>query len=416
MALSGAAIGATRLRGSRSGNRALDTVSVLAPLLPDPAPPGVLDYQVAHLERWEEQHLAKVKYESAAVENMKAKMLINFRRGHHLHDVMYCAGWAQEIAGSLAPLDGLISPTLRADLPPWSLESFRWRGKTYGIPAAANPMILFANGTSLDRVGVGDLPEDWDGLIETARLTTREGRFGWTMPTGQTGGIGGLMSHWLVFFLQAGGEIIDRDGLPTIANDAGVAAIEMLRRLLPFTDPAALAYKSIIEASAAFLRGDAAMMMNWAVAHRTLSDPALNPSWAALKTGVLPAGPVGTASIDSGDGWTVDARTWVAAKAVALVEFYLDPLVQRQMYEHTGWLPIVRSALAAESFQRLTPHAATVERQLRSRIDSSFTPNYDVITRIIGGEIIEVLAGERLPIVALRRAQDQLVAVTRPVN
>ena len=64
---------------------------------------------------------------------MKAKILINIRQGDHVHDVMYCAGWAQEIAGNLAPMDSLISPTLRADLPAWSLESFRWRGKTYGV-------------------------------------------------------------------------------------------------------------------------------------------------------------------------------------------------------------------------------------------------------------------------------------------
>jgi multiple sugar transport system substrate-binding protein len=376
----------------------------------------VLDYQLPSLRLWEAEHQARVKYESAAVENMKAKILINVRRGYHMHDVMYCAGWAPELAANLAPLDSLIGPTLHADLPPWSLRSFRWRGKTYGIPSTANPMILFANGDSFRRAGIDDLPSDWDSLVETARLATRDGRYGWTMPTGQTGGIGGLMSHWLVFFLQAGGEILDEDGAPTIATDAGVAAIEMLQRLQPYTDPKATTYKSIIDASASFLRGDAAMMMNWAVSHRTLSDPTLNASASLLRTDVLPAGPVGTASIDSGDGWTVDARTWVAAKSVALIQFYLEPRVQRQMYEETGWLPISRSALEDEDFQRRAPHAATVARQLRSRIDSSFTPNYDVITRIIGVEVGHALAGEATPIAALRTARDQLREVTRPFS
>jgi multiple sugar transport system substrate-binding protein len=347
---------------------------------------------------------------------MKAKILINVRRGYHMHDVMYCAGWAPELAAHLAPLDSLIGPTLHADLPPWSLRSFRWQGKTYGIPSSANPMILFANGDALRRAGIDSLPSDWDTLVDAARIATRDGRFGWTLPAGQTGGIGGLMSHWLVFFLQAGGEILDGDGVPTITTDAGVAAIEMLQRLKPYTDPKAVTYKSIIDATASFLRGDAAMMMNWAVSHRSLSDPALNASAASLRTGILPAGPVGTASIDSGDGWTVDARTWVAPKSVALIQFYLDPRVQRHMYERTGWLPISRAALEDEDFQQLAPHAVTVARQLRSRIDSSFTPNYDVITRIIGVEVGRALGGEATPLAALRNARDQLVAVTRPFN
>jgi ABC-type glycerol-3-phosphate transport system substrate-binding protein len=86
------------------------------------------------------------------------------------------------------------------------------------------------------------------------------------------------------------------------------------------------------------------------------------------------------------------------------------------MYEETGWLPISRSALEDEDFQRRAPHAATVARQLRSRIDSSFTPNYDVITRIIGVEVGHALAGEATPIAALRTARDQLREVTRPFS
>jgi ABC-type glycerol-3-phosphate transport system substrate-binding protein len=112
----------------------------------------------------------------------------------------------------------------------------------------------------------------------------------------------------------------------------------------------------------------------------------------------------------------VDVRTWVAPKAVALIQFYLDPRVQRQMYAQTGWLPISRSALEDEEFQQRTPHAAAVSQQLRSRIDSSFTPNYDVITRIIGVEVGRALAGEATPLAALRNARDQLIAVTRPFS
>ncbi len=399
-----------RSRFGRSGDIPLDTISVLAPLLPDPAPPGVLEYLMPGIEIWEARHQAHVKYETSAVENMKAKILINFRQGYHMHDVMYCAGWAQEIAGWLSPLDTLISPSLRADLPPWSLESFRWRGKTYGLPSAANPMILFGNQSMLASGGIDRLPSTWDDLEAAAKAMTGAGAYGWTMPAGQTGGSGGLMSHWLIFLLQAGGELFGIDGRPAFVNDAGVAAIEMLKRLLPWSDPLTLQYKSILDASAVFMRGKAAMMMNWAVMHRSLSDPQLSASADHVVTGILPAGPAGTASIDTGDGWTIDSRTWVAAKSMALIQYYLQPRVQMQMLTQTGWLPISIAALEDPQVQMQAPHAATVREQLRSRIESGFRPNYDVLTRVIGDEVRDALLNKQSPINALRAAREQLIA------
>ena len=398
-----------RSRFGRSEDVPTDTISVLAPLLPDPAPPGVLEYLMPGIEMWEARHQARIRYETSAVENMKAKILINFRQGYHVHDVMYCAGWAQEIVGSLAPLDSVISPTLRADLPPWSLDSFRWRGKTYGLPSAANPMILFGNDARLTDAGIDQLPTNWDDLLLAARELTGDGAHGWTMPAAQTGGSGGLMSHWLVFCLQAGGELFGPNGRPTFVTDAGVAAIDMLKRLLPYSDPDSLRHKSIIDASAVFMRGNAAMMFNWAVMHRSLVDPRLSDVAAHVSTGILPAGPAGTASIDSGDGWTIDARTWIGAKSMELISYYLEPRVQKQMLTQTGWLPISISALEDADVQAQAPHAITVRNQLRSRIESGFRPNYDVVTRIIGGAVREALLGLQTPIEALRSARQQLL-------
>ena len=70
-----------RARFGRTEDVPTDTISVLAPLLPDPAPPGVLEYLMPGIEIWEARHQARIKYETSAVENMKAKILINIRQG-----------------------------------------------------------------------------------------------------------------------------------------------------------------------------------------------------------------------------------------------------------------------------------------------------------------------------------------------
>ena len=53
-----------RSRFGRSEDVPTDTISVLAPLLPDPAPPGVLDYLMPGIEIWEARHQAQIKYET----------------------------------------------------------------------------------------------------------------------------------------------------------------------------------------------------------------------------------------------------------------------------------------------------------------------------------------------------------------
>jgi len=380
----------------------------MAPLPPNPAPPGVIDYVMPGLDIWEEQQGVDVSYDATAVENMKAKILINIRHGYYVHDVMYCAGWAQEIAQRLLPLDTLIGPSLRADLPTWSMHSFRWQGKVYGVPSVANPLILYANTSLLERAGITTLPATWDDLVETVQAAHSSSTPGWIMAAGQTGGLGGLMSSWLVHFLQAGGDLFDANGAPSIANDAGVAAIEQLMRLSAYGGTNLFDIQSLDDATIAFMQGKGAFMTNWAGAYDAITAPGLASTQQPVLTAPLPTGPVGAASIDSGDGWTIDNRTWIAGKSMQLIQYYLQPRIQVQMFEQTGWLPISRAALADPAVTSRAPHAAAVQTQMKARIDTGFRPNYDVLTKVIGDKLLAALHGTMSPLAALRTASSEL--------
>ena len=395
------------IRHGKSDSVTIPRVTVLAPILPDPAPPGVIDYLMPGLELWESANGATVYYDATAVDNMKSKILINIRGGYYVHDVMYCSGWAQEISQRLAPLDSLIGPTLRADLFPSSLTSFQWQGKLYGVPVVSNPMILYRNSTMAEKLGQSRAPDTWDDLLAAAKAATGAGSWGWIMPAGQTGGHGGLMSSWQVFFLQAGGRLFDSKGAPDFANDAGVAAVEMLQKLLPYSGADPFAVASLQDATVAFLTGKTAMMMNWAMMYQTMTDPDIGLPDAPV-TSVLPAGPVGHASIDSGDGWTIDSRSWQVNRGMSLIQYYLQPSIQVQMYEQTGWLPASLSALRNPLLTAKAPHAAAVADQMHSRIESGFRPNYDVVTQVIGSAVQKALLGEVTPITALRSAEATL--------
>ena len=399
-------------RRGRTDQASLPRLTVLAPTLPNPAPPGVAEYMMDGLSIWEGQHGTDVYFDATALENIKPKILINIRQGYYVHDMMYCAGWAQEIAQRLVPLDTLISPVLRNDLPPWSLSSFQWESRTYGVPSVANPMILYFNQDLLAEAGIQHVPSTWEELLDAKDAVEQKGATGWIFPGAQTGGIGGVMSSWQVFFLQAGGRLFGSRDEPTIANDAGVAAIEMLQGLLPTVGPSPLEIASLQDASVTFLEGKTAMMINWAGMYNILRDLMPADQGFRLGTAPLPAGPVGKASIDSGDGWTIDRRSWQSTRAMDLIQFFLQPRVQVQMYAATGWLPISVKAINDPVILAQAPHAPAVHEQLKSRIDSGFRPNFDVVTQVIGSEIRQALLGTKTPIGALRDATAQLNAAS----
>jgi len=414
LGLGAAVVGGSLLAARRgSGDEVkLPRLTVLAPTLPNPAPPGVAEYVMDGLSIWEGEHQAMVDFDATALENIKAKILINIRQGYYVHDVMYCAGWAQEIAQRLVPLDTMISPNLRNDFPPFALKSFQWNDHTYGLPAVANPMILYLNRDLLTEAGISEAPTTWDELVSTAKAASREKSQGWVLPGGQTGGIGGLKSSSRVFFLQAGGHLFGSRGEPTIANDAGVAAVDMLADLLPFAGTAPLTIAGIQDATVAFLEGKTAMMMNWASMHDTMLHLMGSKSHFRLGTAPLPAGPVGRASIDSGDGWTIDNRSWQPSRAMDWIGFLLQPRVQVQMYAATGWLPISVKAITDPELVAAAPHAVAVHEQMNGRIDSGFRPNFDVVSQVIGSEIRLALQRKKTAITALRDATSQLNAAS----
>ena len=75
-------------------------------------------------------------------------------------------------------------------------------------------------------------------------------------------GIGGTASYWMTYLQQAGGKMYGEDGMPVFKSDAGVDALQLMVDLMPYTDPGAISYAGINDATNVLLAGRAGMMMN----------------------------------------------------------------------------------------------------------------------------------------------------------
>ena len=390
-----------------------ETLSVFGPLPPDPAPPGAAKFSEEAFAAWKAAHDANVEYDLVAWPQLHDRMATAFASGSAPWDICYNCGWVPEFAGYLEPFADDLPKELVDDLPPSSFSTVTVDGKKYGAIFTLSLLTLFYNKEHLDQAGITAPPKDWDELKRVAKELTHDGQYGWVSNYGDPAGIGGTASQWMVFLQQAGGKVYDESGQPAFNNAAGVDALQMMIDLMPYTDPGAISYVGINDATNVLLANRASMMMNWPFMWSPAQDPNQSQVVGKLAAAVLPAGPAGTASIDGTDAWTVLKGSKDPAKARELIEFYLSPEVQKAQVLDTGWLPIRLSVLADPEVQAKTPLAAVVLEQAKNPYDSFITADYNEVTVAIGTEVQKALQGEKTAAEAMAAADEAVAAIVK---
>ena len=395
------------------GVAAATNLSVLSPLAPDPAPPGVAEFALDDFAAWKTANDADVTYEAVAWGQLHDKMATNFASGTHVHDVYYMSGWVPEFAPFLTPLDEMLPQELVDDLPPSSFSTVTWDGNRLGVVFTLSLLTLFYNTEHLEEAGLDGPPTTWDELKGYAQELTRDGRYGWVLNYGAPEGIGGVASYWMVFLQQAGGTMYGEDSMPVFNDAPGIEALQLMVDMYTngSTDPGAISYGGINDATNVLTAGNASMMMNWPFMWKPASDPETSKIVGKLGTALLPAGSAGTASIDGTDAWTIATTAADPEMAMQLIAFYLDPVVQTRQVLDTGWLPIRLSVLEDAEVQQGAPNAAIVLEQAQHPYDSFVTPDYNEVTQAIGTEIQRALGGAKTVEAALQDASDQVAEI-----
>jgi multiple sugar transport system substrate-binding protein len=393
------------------------TLNVLVPAAPDPAPPGgppVATFN-AEVEQafkdWQSKN-ATVVYEAPPWPQLHDKMAANFASGKYVHDVVYMSGWVPEFAEFLVPFVDDLPDELVNDLPSSSFATVTWDGNKLGVVFTLSLLTTFYNTEMFEAAGLMEPPKNWDELKGFAKELTGDGKYGWVLNYGAPEGIGGVASYWMVYLQQAGGRLYKEDGTPDFNNDAGVDSLQLMVDLMEYTDPGSISYVGINDATNVFSAGNAGMMLNWPF----MWVPANGPdSKIAGKVGsaINAAGPAGTASIDGTDAYTITKTSPNPELARKLIEFYLQPDVQKSQVLDTGWLPIRLSVLNDPEVQQKAPNAATVLAQAQAPYDSFVTPDYNEVTQAIGTEIQKALRGEQTAKQTIQNASDQVAEIVK---
>ena len=264
--------------------------------------------------------------------------------------------YAPSQAAWLQPLDEWLDAALTGDLLPGPAELSRLDGRWMQVPRNLDMRLLYFRRDLFEEPDTLEaferhhrrtmrVPETWDDLVEVAIFLTGPRSHGFLFP-GRDSGLFGTFYELLV---SAGGELFGSDLAPAFDSPAGVWAADRLAEMhhRRRVTPPALPDWHYDEISAAFRRGQAAMVCDWPGGHYLYGDPRTCAVASRVGVALLPAGFTGRRAAYGGCHSFAIARGAKSREgAMALLRHFTSH--EAQVGEaRRGAVPVRRSALEA---------------------------------------------------------------------
>lgn len=333
--------------------------------------------------------------------------------------------YAPSQAAHLRPLDDLLDRDERDGLLPLVRELATIEGRLVQMPRHLDVQLLYARRSLFSDAAAAEqfarsykrgleLPATWQDLFEVATFLSAPGRAGFLFP-GRDSGLFGLFYELLV---SAGGELFGPDLSAAFDSPAGRYALEWMvdlhhrRRITP----AELPTWHYDEVTAAFGRGEAAMIADWPGAdhlHRSRQgqdDVALAP---------LPCGFTGRRAAYAGCHSFAITRAAADVPAAVAILRELTSTEARLDEAARGAFPVTHAALqAAEAAAQEDPRARHRLTLLREQArDALIIPprfaRYPVCEDALWRALQSALVGDVPVGTALERAAQAVATVAR---
>jgi multiple sugar transport system substrate-binding protein len=174
--------------------------------------------------------------------------------------------------GFIRELSGLVTDADRSDFSKTALETVTYNGALVALPVMVHNCALYYRTDLFEKAGLVGLPANWDEFRDFARRTTDRPAGIWgTLVASKQGIEASTRLHSL--YQQAGGDLLDEAGNPTIDSDAGRAALEFMTQLV-FEDKAAPeGVLELPDMQGLWLEGKLAMAPVWPYLYSLSKEP-----------------------------------------------------------------------------------------------------------------------------------------------
>jgi ABC-type glycerol-3-phosphate transport system substrate-binding protein len=317
----------------------------------------------------------------------------------------------------LQPIDDLVAKHRAAygfdDIPAALWEQASFEGRIHALPFQTNVHLLFYRKDLFDKHGIA-VPTTVEQMIAAAR-TLKERESGMEHPLANIFGRGwNVATEFGNYYQSQGGTWLDDKAQPVFNDERGVRAVELMKEMLPYMSPNAIAFTGD-DVMVAFQQGRSALGVVWA--SRAASMDAADVSRVRGLFQFAPAPAAAPGGLPSSalwwDAWALPARiapdrelAFQVAAAGTTVE------VMRKGGGLGAWSR--RSVIGDPALVAQNRHwpaiAATIGANVRS---FPAKPSFSLAHTAVGASIVEALQGRVTAKEALDRAAQQYLREAR---
>jgi ABC-type glycerol-3-phosphate transport system substrate-binding protein len=200
--------------------------------------------------------------------------------------------------GFISDISSQLSDADKADFSKTAIETVSYNGAVVALPIMVHNCAMYYRTDMLESAGLDGPPKTWDEYRAQAKAMTKDGVWG-TMILSKQGIEAATRLN--AFYQQAGSDIVDADGNPTIDTDAGRASLEFMTAMVFDAKAAPEGVLELPDMQGAWLEGKLALAPVWPYLYSLSKEP-LGDRFA-----------IGTAPGDPNPGGTVYSWGFAAA-------------------------------------------------------------------------------------------------------
>lgn len=282
--------------------------------------------------------------------------------------------------------------------------------KLYGLPYGAETSILAYRRDIFEKHHLQP-PKTYDELQKLLPVLRDKEGIGALTSRGQVGHQ--CVHAWLLHLNPLGGKVFDAQWQPTFHQEAGVAALQLLKEIVE-TGPAGIPDFGLIESQNAFLRGQSAMYLDSTSIFGPVKQAEVSKIDGKVSYALHPKG-VRHASQSGGLGLAIPRNANNANAAFLLLQ-WLTSKAQDLAVSRLGGSPIRLSTITDAGMVRQYPEYLTLREQLEYA-DPDWRPiiaEWDAInTNVLGVVVHEALTGKKSPEQALNGMVPKAVEIMK---
>jgi ABC-type glycerol-3-phosphate transport system substrate-binding protein len=293
-----------------------------------------------------------------------------------------------------------------SDFSKTGIETTSYKGALVALPIMVHNCGMYWRKDYLAAAGFDAPPKTWDEYRKIAAACTKDNVWG-TMILSKQGIEAATRLN--AFYQQAGGEIVDGSGQPTIDTDAGRAALEFMRAMVFDAKGAPEGVLELPDMQGAWLEGRLALAPVWPYLYSLSLDPVGSENFA-----------IGTApGMNGPQGGTVYSWGFAAASGApnhdAAVEWVKWATSSQSLYQFgKEWLNPVPRASSIEKV-RADPDIADSDKAAIAAMAASasagvsmpMVPHYSQMLEVLGVMQSGVMSGALSIDEALKQGQAQ---------